>query len=524
MIRRASLALAFALPFFVYLLTLAPDLTWAHYGADGGDLVTAAYTLGIPHPPGYPTYTLLAWLFTHLPSGNVAWRVNLLSAISTAAAAVLIHWIVVRIFIGAARTGPQGTTGDVRDRPALIAGLGAALSYAFAPLVWSQALISEVYGLAGLWTALILWLAVLPPGRHEGATRRGQGARPPARMGVCLGWWRGTAGLSFAMGLVWSLGLGIHFTLIFLAPVIVWMVLRRSSSIFCRLSFTVLGFLIGLLVWLYLPLRAGRGGVTWGRPATLDGFWWMVSGALYRDYLFALPLSALGGRLAAWTETWRGAVGLSGAGLATLGVVWLAGRWRSWLVVTGLSFALVNLYALGYNTADSVVYLAAACVFVSIWLGVGLAKLLTRVQRWGRKDPWSALLMLTLALATPAWVLVRNGAALNLSGDRNVQRFCQAVDREAPPRAILLSTTDRQTFSLWYCRQVQGLRPDVAVVDEGLMAFEWYRDRLQQTQPDLWSNQSVVSGPDALTDERPHCRIHREVQTGWLDCQSSKRD
>ncbi|MGD9101843.1 MAG: DUF2723 domain-containing protein, partial [Anaerolineae bacterium] len=61
----------------VYGLTLAPGLTWAHYGADGGDLVTAAHTLGVPHPPGYPTYTLLAWLFTRLSLGNVAWRVNL---------------------------------------------------------------------------------------------------------------------------------------------------------------------------------------------------------------------------------------------------------------------------------------------------------------------------------------------------------------------------------------------------------------------------------------------------------------
>src|SRR5438046_1698489 len=51
----------------LYLPTLAPDLTWRAGGADGGDLITAAAQLGIPHPTGYPTYTLLAALFLRLP-------------------------------------------------------------------------------------------------------------------------------------------------------------------------------------------------------------------------------------------------------------------------------------------------------------------------------------------------------------------------------------------------------------------------------------------------------------------------
>ena len=70
----------------IYLATLAPGLTFEHYGTDGGDLITAARTLGVPHPTGYPTYTLLAWLFSHLPVGIIAYRVNLLSAISAAGA------------------------------------------------------------------------------------------------------------------------------------------------------------------------------------------------------------------------------------------------------------------------------------------------------------------------------------------------------------------------------------------------------------------------------------------------------
>ena len=73
----------------VYVATLAPGLTFEHNGADGGDLITAAHTLGVPHPSGYPTYTLLAWLASQLPVGTIAYRANLLSAVCASLAAGL---------------------------------------------------------------------------------------------------------------------------------------------------------------------------------------------------------------------------------------------------------------------------------------------------------------------------------------------------------------------------------------------------------------------------------------------------
>lgn len=88
----------FSLPLLIYYLTLAPDLTWAHGGGDGGDLIVAAYTLGVGHPPGYPAHTLIAHLFTLLPWGSVAFRVNLLSAIGAALAAGGVALAVSALF------------------------------------------------------------------------------------------------------------------------------------------------------------------------------------------------------------------------------------------------------------------------------------------------------------------------------------------------------------------------------------------------------------------------------------------
>src|SRR5437879_3085739 len=76
----ALLSLALATLAIAYARTLAPGVTWANDGADSGDLVTAAATLGIAHPTGYPTYLLLARLFQIIPLGDLAARTTLLSA------------------------------------------------------------------------------------------------------------------------------------------------------------------------------------------------------------------------------------------------------------------------------------------------------------------------------------------------------------------------------------------------------------------------------------------------------------
>ncbi|MBL6983191.1 MAG: DUF2723 domain-containing protein [Anaerolineales bacterium] len=80
----------------VYSLTLAPDLTWANRGADGGDLITAAATGGVAHPPGYPTYLTLARLFQMLPVGTVAFRTNILSMVCGLLAALVVADIARR--------------------------------------------------------------------------------------------------------------------------------------------------------------------------------------------------------------------------------------------------------------------------------------------------------------------------------------------------------------------------------------------------------------------------------------------
>src|SRR5213595_210916 len=76
-----------------YYLTLAPDLTLE----DSGELATGSFYAGVPHPPGYPVWTIFTHLFTALiPYSNIAWRVGLASAVAGALACGLIALIASR--------------------------------------------------------------------------------------------------------------------------------------------------------------------------------------------------------------------------------------------------------------------------------------------------------------------------------------------------------------------------------------------------------------------------------------------
>src|SRR5579863_2553856 len=73
-----TFGLAVLLAFVGYFLTLAPEVTLQ----DSGELATGSFYAGVPHPPGYPLWTIYTWLFTKLvPFGNVAYRVAMASAV-----------------------------------------------------------------------------------------------------------------------------------------------------------------------------------------------------------------------------------------------------------------------------------------------------------------------------------------------------------------------------------------------------------------------------------------------------------
>lgn len=105
-------ALLFAISLAVYSATLTPSLSYK--SPDGNELATVPYVLGLAHSTGYPLYTWLGKLFTFIPVGDVAHRVNLMSAVLGAARAALLYLIMLTIAFQKkiwTRSGDIGTQG-----------------------------------------------------------------------------------------------------------------------------------------------------------------------------------------------------------------------------------------------------------------------------------------------------------------------------------------------------------------------------------------------------------------------------
>ncbi|MBN1657150.1 MAG: DUF2723 domain-containing protein [Anaerolineae bacterium] len=436
----------------VFVATLAPGLTFDHNGTDGGDLITAAYTLGVPHPTGYPTYTLLAWLFTRLPIGTVAYRVNLLSAVSTAAAAACL-------FGSARRLLPA-------HRPRFLLPAATALTFAFASLPWSQAVISEVYALLGLFASLFLWLLQR---WREGSSDR----------------WLWLAAL------VLGLGLGNHITLLFAAPaalILLWPERRRWLRPRVVLPALAL-FVAGLCVYVYLPLAAAhRPPVNWGHPVTWEQFWWVVGAKQYRIFAFSLDRAAMPARLGTWALLLGDQFGWWGLALA------LFGGWGWWQRDRALALAsvawvgLIALYAFFYDTNDSHVYLVPAVLLLALWWGEGVRRVMGMVA--ASRPVWRHAALVIVAIL-PLVSLALHWSAADPDDDGLMEPYIEQVldTVEVPggagPSSLLVVRSDGPTFALWYGAYVEQPEADVAVVSGPMLAFIWYREHVRYLYPDL---------------------------------------
>src|SRR6266496_1934335 len=148
--------------FIGYYLTLAPDLTLE----DSGELAVGSFYAGVPHPPGYPVWTIFTWLFTVLvPVSNVAWRVALASAVSGALACGLIALLASRGSSMILEGIDEFKTLDRRLENAMcvLAGYVAGLLVGFNGFMWSQAVIVEVYpfsllSFVGVLGCLLRWI------------------------------------------------------------------------------------------------------------------------------------------------------------------------------------------------------------------------------------------------------------------------------------------------------------------------------------------------------------------------------
>src|SRR5215218_7274874 len=219
--RRGAALLGGAVAIFVgilYIGTLAP--TVLPYSApntlDSPMLQAEVSVLGVGHPTGYPIYMMLTHLFTYLPFGDPAYRVNLASAVYSVAAMLVVYFAGLRL-------GGRS-----------VAAAAGALAFGLSGTFWSQAVIAEVYTLEALLVALVILFLLL---------------------------WREYRKDHYLLLSAFLVGLSLthHLTSVLLLPAVLAFVFLTDRRVFSRsgLMLKSLGlFLLGLLPLLYLPIRA----------------------------------------------------------------------------------------------------------------------------------------------------------------------------------------------------------------------------------------------------------------------------
>jgi hypothetical protein len=365
------------LAFVVYLQTLLPDVGWG----DTARFQYVARVWGIPHRFGYPLYIAISRLFGYLPVGNLAYRINLMSAFFAALAAVTVYFIVMRL----------------SDDP--VAGTSAGLSFAFSRMLWSQAVVAEVYALnAFLIGAVILTLLAWAQTRKLGLLFLGIG--------------------------LYALSFGNHMTVVTLLPAVIYLVVATDYRVL--LDPKKVAAMAGLVLlaaaqYLYVIIRAHQQPLLNEMgPFSWQGWIHWMTRNRFPGQFFGYGLGDQADRLRIYLELLEKQFFRWGYILGWIGA-WerLKADLRSFVF---LALAALGIYAFGMNYGGVTfrIYLIPSYLVFAVFLGCGLSAL----RRWlagllqGRPRwlAWPlAVALAAVVLAMPLYPLWQNWADVDQS-------------------------------------------------------------------------------------------------------------
>ena len=444
------LGLAF---FALYFVTLISSVLTA----DNGEFQLVAWKLGIAHPPGYPLYTMVGWLFSRF-FASPAFALNLLSAILAAITLVIISRTV------------RTLTGSI------VAGLLAASLLGVSTTFWAQATTANIRMPTAFFTALgvsllVAWSRI----GDRGSGIRDQDASSLVPSVSPSRFRRFKIDPLNAFAFVFALGLGHHVSLIFPGVFFVLYIfvvdpklIRQPRQWLKPIGF----FALGLLPLLYLPLRGATGGTfadgesaaflaqsdqflayATGRGFEGDFFYFINTRPdLFLDRVQLLPT------LFDFQFNWLVFI-LFLIGAARV----IKNDWKLAVLLLG-GITLHTFVTLAYRAPQTVEYLIPAYVLLAIVVGYGLGRF--RIQEPGarrtlaRSGFW---ILNSLAVLAIALLFISHFSSLSwLQQKEDTRAYTENLLDAAPPNAILLSNW-HWANPMWYLQQVEGRRTDVEV-------------------------------------------------------------
>lgn len=420
------LALAVVLPFYIATLQTIPNGADHYYMIDVGETQVVLNVWGTLHATGYPLYvlsgSLLTFFFKAL-GADAATAPGLVSLLWGLTSLALIYALGVHL----------------TRRPLAAAAMTAL--YGLTRGVWVHNSIAEIYTFGLLLTALLLLIAL----------------------------WRGPVrGRSYWLALVGGVAIGHHRAAVTLIPALVYAAwpaladaMRRRGRVRTLILCLLIG-LVGLLPYVYLPLRAGAPWV-YGEPGTFEGLWDQFIGTEAARFIGAPP--SLADNFAMLADALLTDLTLPGL-LAGLGGLLLGLRERRLrraaltLLLAGLGAYLFHLLLYSDTLSALILQITLSAAFG--WLFLADAALRRAAGRW--RMPAAA------ALAGAALLL---GAALvsaNLPFIRALTTDPTGLDtialvRQTPRGSTLMIAWGTRHFAAGFARDVQKALPGVTLVD-----------------------------------------------------------
>ncbi len=456
----------YLISFFVWIFYLFFQAT-SIYGGDSGELVAAAFTRGIAHPPGYPFYMGLGYLTSHIPWGTVAWRIGLLSSLPYALSLVFL-----------------GKTIIVLTKRRLLGPLVIVIAALLYPN-WLYAIVPEVFGLYAFFSSVLVYLA----------------ARFIQTKGTKYLYW-----LSF----VSDVSLTHHHMIIILIVVIAITCGRlvegaiRTQSV--RWGRMFIFFTLGFLLYLYAPIVSrSNPPFDWEHPASLGGFIRLVTRASYGSFRasYATGESVMDRILGIVTVAhftlqdfgWLGVLGIG------IGIVVVVMRFKShYPLLLGYPAALLAFFFYAGFPVGSDFALGTLERFMvvlyqqyAILYGLGLYGALALVVGvWRRYRFHTELLgvvtgvVIVLGFLLPVRLFLTNYPRLiQIRDDRTMETLADDILRSVPNGAILSLDTDTSINAVAYAYYVLGKRRDMVFMSFPLLQYPVYRMQLKAQFPHL---------------------------------------
>jgi hypothetical protein len=453
-----------ALSFFaLYVTRLCPTLSLR---GDSAELVSAAALWGVPHPPGYPLFTLIGHAFAAIAVNTVPWRVHLTSAI--------FHACAIGVVCLATFTLTRSITG----------ALAAALALGMSRTFMLGSLYAEVFPLNDLFFACLLALGL-------GAAHAPREEAPKRLLvfSVC-------AGLALSHHLMIALG----------APAIAMLVaapmlrsVRRDRG---RAAVLALAFLAPFLVYGLIPFAASRSpALSWGDVHDWRSLLRLVTrqdyGGLLSPARAPTPEPSVD-RLGAWAWLIDQSMGGVSIALAAVGLGreiwrerWIGSSILLAILVPGPLFAWAN--ALGTESEGALAYFERfTCmghVPLAIAVGSGAAFLqdaLNGVAR-GAATNIKRAAAAAFGLAFGLWGVHSGWRSrdVDLSHDWRGLAFAHDLVLGTPDRSLILLSGDEPGSAALYVCAVEGACGGRIVLSPGTLFLPWRMAQARARNPEL---------------------------------------